>query len=334
MIHEGKYEKFKSNDLESLVKIDPFEIMEGIFGGKYLEYRRNWKDTHEEYRDSKFPLHIDVDLEDACNQNCAMCHQKYRSRNGATMTWVLLKKIIDEGVQNGLCAINFGSSAEPLLQKELLMKGINYCNENQIMDIFLHTNGLLLDSEFALLLIDSGLRHICISIDAATVERYKKSRRSNDYDKIVENILNFIKNRERRSKSFPTVRVSFCVNPTNYTEKAMFKEFWADKVDIVEFQGFRHINETPATGGEFEKVKIKCSSPFRRVMIWPEGDMSLCCGYKSPDVTLGNVLNSSIISLWNSDKMNKIRESFKGNEKMPETCLKCLDSNYHIKNKA
>lgn len=247
------------------------------------------------------------------------------------MTWKLLKQIIDEGAENELCSINFGSSAEPLLQKDLLIKGIDYANKKQIMDIFLHTNAILLNPEFASLLIDSGLKHICISIDAVTAETYKKSRRSNSYDKIVKNILHFIKIRDKRNKSFPTVRVSFCVNPTNYTEKDKFQELWKDKADIVEFQGFRHVEGTPVVvDGKFKKLKSKCSNPFRRIMIWPEGDMSLCCGYRSPDVTLGNIIDNSILSLWNSKKMNKIRRAFQGLEQLPITCKICMNSNYQI----
>jgi len=328
----SKYEQYKSNNLESFVKKDPFEKMKDLFGEKYVKYRESWKGAHQ-YSSScvDFPLHIDIDLKDACNQSCAMCHQKYRSRSGVSITWDLLKTIIDEGAQNGLCAINFGSSAEPLLNKELLLKGIIHARDSGIMDIFIHTNAVLLDEKISHQLVESGLRHICISVDAATANTYQKSRNSDLFEKILTNIENLIKIRDKKSSCFPTVRVSFCINPTNYKEKDIFLERWKNKADLVEFQGFRHVSGTPEPGIEFEKTTVTCSNPFRRLMIWPEGDVTLCCGYRFPDVILGNVLDHSIRSLWHSEKMDRIRESFKTNQGLPETCAKCLVSNYQVR---
>ena len=296
--------------------------METLYGEKYTKYRNQW----DEGSLTEFPLHIDVDLQDACNQRCNMCHQRYRTRTGIVMPTTLLEAVIDEGADNGLCAINFGSSAEPLLQKDLLLHGINYANDKGIMDIFVHTNGVLLDEEFASRLLDSGLKHLCISLDAANEETYRKTRNSDLFNRVVNNIHRFC---QLRKHSLPTVRLSFCVNPLNYLEADRFLRDWVGKVDLAELQGYRHVGMIELNG--FHKTPSKCVSPFRRIMVWSNGDVTLCCGYRSDDVLLGNLNKSkgrTLVQMWKSSRMHQIRKAFQDKKGLPKTCQICLNSEY------
>jgi radical SAM protein with 4Fe4S-binding SPASM domain len=109
-------------------------------------------------------------------------------------------------------------------------------------------------------------------------------------------------------------------------------EFWKEKVDIVEFQSFRNVGGAlEVDEREFELLKHGCIEPFRRIMIWPEGDITLCCGYRSPDVTLGRILNNGIKSMWNGEKMLLIQKAFKKNRQLPTTCKNCINTNFLTK---
>lgn len=329
---QTKYEQYRANELTSIVRNDPFEIMERLLGERYTTYRRQWSEAYSGKSFPRtFPLHIDVDLQDACNQNCKMCHQSYRKRMGIVMRLDLLRAVIDEGAANGLCAFNFGASGEPLLQKDLLLHGLNYAGDRGIMDIFLHTNGILLDEFFASRLLDSGLKHLCVSMDAASEGTYRQTRNSNSFKQVVSNILKFCELRDKRKQALPTIRVSFCVNPLNFGEKQAFLQYWSEKADLVELQGYHHVDSSINVNTTFKKIRSKCVSPFRRIMVWPDGQVSLCCGYRFPDVVLGNLAagqSTTIASIWSSPKLNRIRKAFEGQSAIPMTCKTCLDSGY------
>lgn len=328
----SKYERFRANDLKSSVTNDPFEIMESIYKEKYTSYRTRWSAAYETGDFPKeFPLHIDIDLQDACNQNCNICHQRYRNRTNAIMPVDLLESIIDEGAICGLCALNFGASAEPLLQKHLLLHGINYASDRGIMDIFVHTNGILLDESFSSRLLDSGLKHLCISLDAVSESTYRNTRNSSHFNHIVKNVNRFCQMRHKQKKSLPTIRLSFCVSPLNYTEAENFVHEWNGKVDLVELQGYRHVDSSIDVQKAFQKKVFRCANPFRRIMIWPEGDVTLCCGYRYDDVFLGNLREEegiTISKMWRGSKLNRIRSAFGNNTGLPGTCKLCYNSGY------
>ena len=328
---KSKYERFKGNNpnsLNSFVNRDTFAIMEAIYGQRYLDYKNKWKDS---YQNIKYPLHVDVDLQDACNMSCNICHQNYRKRTHNIIDFKLIEKVLTDGRKKGLCAINFGAAGEPLLHKEILLKGISLASKLDIMDIFTHTNGLLLDQAFTEKLLDSGLKHLCVSIDAFTKETYEKTRRSKNFDIVVGNLIKLVELRNQKGLSTPTVRVSFCVTPLNHAEKDDFVDFWKNKTDIIETQVYNHVDDNIKISGPFKQKSIDCKIPFKRVMVWPNGDVSLCCRYRSEDVCLGNINNkeTNLSDLWQSEKMGKIQKSFNGYGVVPKTCQTCMESNYN-----
>jgi radical SAM protein with 4Fe4S-binding SPASM domain len=325
----SKYEQFKANDLKSIVRNDPFVIMEALFKERYTTYKSQWFLANSGTTFAcEFPLHIDVDLQDACNQKCKMCHQRNRKRTGSIMPEALLRAIIDEGAEHGLCALNFGASAEPLLQKDLLLWGVDHAAKRGIIDIFVHTNGVLLDEAFSANLLDSGLKHLCVSIDAANEITYQKTRDSLLFSQVVGNTLKFLKLRTDRKQCLPTVRVSFCVNPLNYQEADAFCDYWKDKVDLAELQDYRHVDSSINVDTVFKQTTSKCANPFHRLMVWPDGTVSLCCAYRSADVLLGNLHDGHISQMWQSPRMQQIRKAFKEQQGLPETCRVCMDSMY------
>ena len=222
-------QKAYNKNLESIFENDPYELIAKKIGSDYKKYREKWKMSAKKNFIPKFPLHLDIDLQDSCNLKCVICHQKYSKRTNNITNFQLLKKIIDECSKKGLKAINFGASGEPLIKKELLTKVISYASKKGILDIFMHTNGFLLDKEISKEIIGAGLTQLCISIDASNKNTFKKVRNSSAYEKIVNNLLNFIELRNGKGLKLPIVRVSFVVTQLNYKEKEKFIKLWGVK---------------------------------------------------------------------------------------------------------
>lgn len=312
-----------NNGLESFRRRDISSEMSKVYGERYRDYRRRWAACPPVL--SRGPLHLDIDLRDSCNLSCVMCHQAYRKRTNSRIDPMLLQRVITEAAELELRAINFGASAEPLLEPELLFNALECVKNVGIMDSFIHTNGILLTEEVSRRLLSSGLKHVCISLDAATAQTYAKIRKSNAFERIERNILNLIRLRDESNNVFPEVRVSFCVIPENTAEKGAFAEKWTNRADLVEFQTYRHVDgsEVKYGNGIVGGGKHSCSEGIKRSMLWPSGMLSPCCaGWEG--IEFGDLNNDSLENIWNSTSAQRIRMMLSESKNVPSLCIMCL----------
>ena len=126
-------------------------------------------------------------------------------------TWFdfeLYKKIIDYSYLQGTRAIKLNYVNEPLIRKDII-QFIEYAKKVGILDIYLSTNGMLLNEKMSNQLIDSGLTRIQISIDAVSEDTYQKVRPGGKLKTVISNLNNFIKLKKQKNKLIPLTRVNF-----------------------------------------------------------------------------------------------------------------------------
>ena len=108
---------------------------------KFDAYRKLWPEAANYSILSSFPLHLDLELSGVCNFSCTSCFQ-----NGLIegplgfMEYELFKKIIDEGVAKGLCAIKLQIRGESFLHPRIF-DCIRYAKGKGVLDIQITTNG-------------------------------------------------------------------------------------------------------------------------------------------------------------------------------------------------
>lgn len=192
-----------------------------------------------------------LDTTSYCNLKCKMCPQSIENfdRTKGIMDFELIRKIIDELVEtkqnvgailpfwNGepLMYPNFDKVLKYAAEKKVIGSGINSFN--------MHTNAQLLDSEKSELILETNLfSQILFSIDAYKKETYDKIRQGGNFDKIVENIKQFVKLRRKYQKKnktlWPTLIFQFIVMGSNYKEAIEFHKFWSNflKKQKIDFQ--------------------------------------------------------------------------------------------------
>lgn len=138
---------------------------------------------------SPYPSVVNLELTNDCNLSCNMCPRNKMTREIGYMDFDLYKRIIDE-LPSGT-EINLSMLGEPLMHPDIL-KMIEYGAQKGI-EIYLYTNGVLLDKDVDENLLKSDLAGIIISLDAATKETYVKIKGIDTFDKVVENITRFLK---------------------------------------------------------------------------------------------------------------------------------------------
>ena len=187
------------------------------------------------------PVQIDIELNGGCNMSCPFCLHGYEDRPNTKMEFDQYKNLIDQAVKFGIRGVKLNYINEPMLRKDL-EKFIAYAKSAGILNVYMVTNGTLLNRIRRHSILDSGITKIFISIDATTAGTYNRQRLSGKFDLVVKNVLDFMALRKFRRLEYPIVRVSFLRNKLNFSEEDEFVDFWNDRVDMVAVQ---RMNELP-----------------------------------------------------------------------------------------
>jgi radical SAM protein with 4Fe4S-binding SPASM domain len=287
-------------------------ILTKHLGERYASYRQIWHSVN--YLDfPNFPIHIDFELNDFCNQSCIMCPRNlkshpninYKFSNKHILDFNIFKKVIDEGINKGLMSINLGAFAEPLLNHNVF-KMIKYASSKGIIDTRVITNGLLLD-KYINDVFDSNLINLFISIDAYSESNYY-SIRGSGFNKVIDNLNLILQERTKRQSLLPIIRVSFVDMDRNRYEKELFINEWKDKVDFIDIQVFDNYNVDISQDFDLsKKKKWNCYSPFARLAILANGEVLPCCNFFGRNIPVESLQNYSIEEIWKSQKLESIR---------------------------
>ncbi|MCA9407330.1 MAG: radical SAM protein [Candidatus Omnitrophica bacterium] len=317
------------------------DILGEELGERYWDYRKRWDRASKCEIVQDYPLHLNFEIFYGCNFRCPFCilstpikDRGYKVDTKAKISFEKYCEIIDEGVKHGLCAVQLNGYNEPFLLKDIA-RYIRYAKNAGVLDIYVVSNGSALKPEMAEEIIDAGLTQIKFSIDSLNRETYSKMRVGGDFDVTMRNINHFLEVKKKLGKKLPITRVSFLKAKENINELDDFINYWVERVDYITIQDM--INpflDDPEKYKKFEeslrlkKIEFKeCPIPYQRLIIRNDGSVLPCCtsyGYKLP---LGNINQSSIYDIWNSDKTKNLRNKINGGpDSEPLPCKKCRSS--------
>ena len=296
----------------------------------------------------EFPASLFIEPTNLCNLKCSMCPQSSvgferghglsqplqnsNSVGAATvrahpdesdigltpavekgyMDFELYKNIIDESLKFGKrTTIFFHKDGEPLLHPRL-PEMIEYAvNKKAAYQTHLSTNAILLEGKMMEDILKSGIDSIIINVDAATEETYRKIKRVPGFDKVEENIKNFIETKKKLNLAKPLIRVKLIPLEENLGEVEAFKKRWnrlADEVVIsreFSWPGFmRKENDAP---GYTSNGRYPCISLWLALAINWDGTVSVCCIDFYHRGILGNLRESTINEIWKGEKLKAIR---------------------------
>ncbi len=327
-------------------EVDPIWKQHPIYQSeRYKEYKRNWKKAAKGEYLSDFPLNIEVEPTYYCNLKCPFCPRfvAHGERQDKHMKKEIWGHIIEECSKNNLPSMQMDHEAESLMNP----KFFEYLEDTKkagILETWLHSNGNMVNEKNARKLIQGGLKRINFSIDAFKKETYDKLRVGGKYEKVINNVLNFLKIKEELNASYLRVRVSFLEQKENFLEKKEFFNFWSKQkgINTITFQKYldcepfeKEDEDINLSEKELEK-KYKdekpffCGAPWETPIIQEDGKIAPCgmpIREHNKDFFLGDINKGDTISgCWNGDKMNKLRAKHKNNEwykvNMCRVCVK------------
>jgi len=300
---------------------------------KWKEYRKKY-DEAANLKLLDFPIQIDFELNSSCNLKCPMCPISAESPKGkGKSTWFdfeLYKKIIDYSYLQGTRAIKLNYVNEPLIRKDII-QFIEYAKKVGILDIYLSTNGMLLNEKMSNELIDSGLTRIQISIDAVSEDTYQKVRPGGKLKTVISNLNNFIRLKKQKNKLTPLTRVNFVKTSLNENELDQFISYWKNEVDMIGVQEFikptKVKNSDIKSKKSFKKKNFKCSFPFKQLVITNEKKILPCCTFWGEELPLNTLNDPKDLKIaWNNEKMKNLRETHaSGNYQDIAQCKNCVE---------
>ena len=293
---------------------------------KYLIHRYRYEIYPQLRISDDFPPYLQIEPTSICNYRCVFCYQtdnKFNKRSTGYMGHMKLatfKMLIDQAEGN-IEFISLASRGEPLLCPDF-KKMLAYTRD-KFLNLKINTNASLLDEEMSYAILESGVKTLVFSADAADSTLYSKLRVNGKLEKILANIKKF---QEIRTKNYPNSKIITRVAGVKVNDQQNIdnmEKYWGDFVDQVAFVNYvpwENVYQSKHSG-----IQTPCSDLWRRMFVWWDGKVNPCdVDYKSK-LSVGYIQNSNISELWKSTNYNKLRQDHESKlRKNTSPCNRCV----------
>lgn len=288
------------------------------------------------------PIYIAFSPTSYCNHHCIFCVYNYKTFKPIFFSIQRYQTLVNEWAQAGVRSIFFAGDGEPLLNKQC-HEMVRFTKKAGI-DVALNTNGRLLQ-EVEIPTYVENLSFVRISLNAGSAKNYAFIHGANekDFDIVMNNVESLVKVRNEK-KSKMTIGIQLVLLSHNLHEiKSLALKLKNIGVDYFSIKPFlKHPNiafddsienlelilddllvfQKEITTEYFtfslrkglfiEKLQRnykKCQSTEFMVEVDALGDIYSCGPYiGDPNHKLGNIMNDSFETVWNSDQSKKARQ--------------------------
>ena len=322
-------ESFNNDDFNPIKNLD----LPGILFQDRDSCREYLFDIFEKQR-QHFPYVEQAELTNVCPYNCIMCPRTFRmTRKLGYMDFDIFQDICKQisSCQRFLSLHHFGES----LIHPLLPDFVSFANSCGLYT-GLSCNAASMTKELALALQKSKLSSITFCIDSLNNSRYQRIRGTR---KTLKENLAMIENFIHISGSFdsPTlVSLQMIQMRENKDEGLNFLEFAqklnVDSARVIRFGQWDFSDENAYQMADLSAralYKPACPVRWKSICILWNGDVVPCCRDYNGDIVLGNLGQTNLHEIWQSDIYLKLRK----NEDHFQRCRNCWASWRYKENK-
>ena len=271
------------------------------------------------------------EITDRCNYNCVHC---YNPRHREDLSYEEILGILKDAKRLGVEKIKYGGG-EPLLREDflkILKKTIDYK-----FDVTFSTNGFVVEEKLVKKIKETGLKRIQISLDG-NLEIHNKIRKNPlAYEKAINAIQLFVNNNFKVSVATTLIkknlnqlgnifkiceelgvnrwRVMKYIPCSNKDLVPTPKEYLDSHITLLKLKEHSSRGLEVFVAREFDEIlcqenqdrlDFSCFGGRSVMSIKSNGDASPCSYF--PEYVVGNLKNSPLIELWNSEKMKNFSE--------------------------
>ena len=268
------------------------------------------------------PFTVILDTSEACNFRCNYCFRATESPDAwgdyavkkNLMKWEVFEHAVAQIKEfpEEVKAISLSNHGEPLCNRRL-PEMVRYIKEQGIMSrISIHTNGSMLDKEYALELAASGIDKVVVSLQGLAGDTYKKVCATElDFDFFYQNLKCLFENKKKNT----IINIKIMDVAVGDREQEFYEMFLkiADFVFVEKmvpiWKNTGDVSEKPEEvqnkyGDSFPYQEC-CPLLFNTLVVTPEGDVYPCTQLLSKE-KLGNIEEASLVDLWNSEERKEL----------------------------
>ncbi|WP_147818802.1 radical SAM/SPASM domain-containing protein [Salidesulfovibrio onnuriiensis] len=260
----------------------------------------------------RFPTRVTLELTNRCNLNCTFCPRCYMEKERGFLDTALAKELLNEMAGHAPVAFVPFFRGESLLHPQWF-EILSLAQEKAVGEIQFTTNASLLSSENIERILDLDLAFISFSLDTRDPELYNASRRGADFEKTMQNVLDFVRRRDERGVG-TQVQVSAVETPEHKPGMDAFVDYWRPIVDRVRVYVEHSTDGKPGSIDEplpdFEK-RLPCFKPFSDMVVYWNGQVA-CCNHDWTRLVdgspLGDVSKDGIAGVWQGEPYVELRK--------------------------
>lgn len=273
----------------------------------YIRNRFKWHFYPRMKYVSKFPDHVDLELASTCEMKCPMCYTTndlYKQTvPKKVMRPELFKKCVDECAKYGVYSIRLSLRGEPFINKHIV-ELIRYAKQKGIKEVSTLTNGLQLNPEMFVQVMEAGLDWLTISFDGMG-ETYNRIRAPAKFDEAVEKIRTYHRIKKERGSLKPVIKIQ-AVWPSIKDSAREFYDLFNPIVDNIASNpliDFHH-----ETHEIIYEKNFTCPVLYQRLVVASDGRVLLCSNDEYGRYIVGDTNTQSLYDIWHGEKMEKARE--------------------------
>lgn len=266
---------------------------------------------------------IYIEITNICNKNCSFCSKSTRKKVEMSSTDF---EFIIRQVKNFTNYVYLHVKGEPLLHSEF-EKIIKICDEYD-MHVNITTNGSFLTQQQAIIANSKSVRQINISIHSLNNK------------KEIENILNSVTDIKKQKEiyfvyRYWTLKENLILkdNPIldtiiDYYNLSMEKQQEIEQKGNIKVDDFTFINKDkefnwPSLDNQINNETGYCYGLKTHIAILSDGTVVPCCLDAEGIVNLGNIYETKLEEILNSERVTNIINAFKNNKKCENLCKHC-----------
>jgi radical SAM protein with 4Fe4S-binding SPASM domain len=282
------------------------------------------------------PFELHLELTNLCNANCLFCPYQFQQREVEFMPDEVFRKAVADFVACGGGSVGLTPIVGDALIHPDFVARVRYLRQQPRIDrIWVTTNAILLDKHGVDEVLGSGLTSITISTSGFDEPSYRRIYRSSAYSRFRRNVLELV----RRNRALPEpLTVTIGLRTDRPLEQVMadadFQEILACEPDIdftwsFTSAGGRVTRETLPAGMRLRVVTSRretCVQLYNGPIVLPDGTVMACSCVAAMDAVkdlgIGNLGERTLLEIWTSDGMKRLRASFEQGGLNP-TCSAC-----------
>ena len=274
---------------------------------------------------------VKLEVTSVCNLRCTMCPSHLGTGPRGIMDLDVAEDALRQLPEDALETVMLVSLGEPFLHPGLA-RIVRAAQDRRPADLFIATNGLLLDDDTVAEVLRSGPLHFHFSAEGYDAATYESIRVGGRFDTFVANLERFRAIRDRVSPETGLHLAYTLVRPHSQEEIRTVQATFGHLVDRVEFRVLHNSSHPEVTYRPDERIMgAVCfgSRPLPCISLWCgltvnwDGSVSLCPRDHGREFVVGSV-DGSLDAAWSGPAARRLRSDHVRGA-FPETCRGCAD---------